>query len=111
MHETYDVFHVSRLCDSDVSVAKESNLVAFSLYDAMNEEAASDIFYKHDRALFDLAVSPWTQGNLIPHMHDERIHAISFGSYGYSLSFRNQFADFLHHNSLIFDYCTHTGQR
>lgn len=102
---------MSSFCDTDVSVTHESELVAFSFDNSVDDVAASDVLYECDCTFADLLVSPRAEDQLIAHVHDERIHAVAFGGYGYGLAFRNQSADFCHHESLVFDYRSHSGSK
>ena len=97
MHEGDDVFYVCSLGDADIAVSHEGNPVAFSFYDSVDYVAASGVLDKNHGALPDVFIFPWTQYQLITHVHDERVHAISFAYDRHGLAFRNQFADFRHH--------------
>jgi hypothetical protein len=111
MHEGDDLLNAGCLCDADVAVSHESDLVSLPADDAVYDIHAPDVFRKYNSTLSDVCVSPWTKDDLVAHMHDERVHAVAFGAYGHSLSFRNQSADFCHHKTLLFDDCAHTRSK
>ena len=89
-------------CLTYVAVSFEDDDVAFSFDDSVDEDIASDVAYKGYCASSDVAVSPWTEGDLIPHMEQERVHAVALCSQGYGLAFSNEFADFLEHQFLVY---------
>ena len=68
----------------------------------MDEDIASEVAYKGYCASSDVAVSPWSEGDLVPHMEQERVHAVALCSQGYGLAFSNEFADFFEHLFLIY---------
>ena len=91
-------------CLTYVAVAFEGDEVAFSFDDSVDEDVASDIAYKGYCASSDVAVSPWTEGDLIPHVEQERVHAIALRCNGYGLAFSNEFADFFVHRVFVYAY-------
>jgi len=96
---------------SNIAVSHECQHIAVSSYDPVYQKIASQILYQYDCTLLYLLIRPWTQCYLVAHMHDERVHAVAFCTDGYSVAFGNQFPDFLHHDLLIFDNCTHIGPK
>ena len=89
-------------CLTYVAVAFEGDEVAFSFDDSVDEDIASEVAYKGYCASSDVAVSPWTEGDLIPHVEQERVHAIALRCNGYGLAFSNEFADFFVHLFLVY---------
>lgn len=89
-------------CLTYVAVSFECYYVAFSFDDSVDEDVASDVAYKGYCASADVAVSPWAEGDLIPHMEQERVHAVALCSQRYGLAFSNEFADFFEHLFLVY---------
>ena len=81
-------------CLTYVAVSFECYYVAFSFDDSVDEDIASDVAYKGYCASSDVAVSPWSEGDLVSHMDDARIHAVADCCQGYHATFSNDFADF-----------------
>jgi hypothetical protein len=97
LHESDDFARACGLSQTDVSVSHESQPVAVSFDDAMDQVCTSCIFCQYDSTFFNLFILPWSYGYLIFEVYDEWVHAVSFGRDGYGLAFRNQSADFRHH--------------
>jgi hypothetical protein len=111
VHKGDHVLYKSGFFEADVSVTHEGNLVSLSSDYSVDYVTASYVFDKNHCAFPDVLIFPWTEDKLIAHMHDERVHAVAFGGYGYGLAFRNQSADFFHHYSLFFDNHTHSAPK
>lgn len=77
----------------------------------MDDECSSAVLDEYYRPCGDLLVGPWTEGNLIAHVHDERIHAVALGCDRYGPALGDQSADFRHHYSLFFDKSTHDASK
>lgn len=69
-------------------------MVAFSFDDSVEDDVASEVAYECYCARADVAVGPWSEGDLVSHMDYARIHAVADCSYGYHATFSNDFADF-----------------
>ena len=89
-------------CLTYVAVAFEGDEVAFSFDDSVDEDVASEVAYKGYCASADVAVSPWTEGDLVPHVEQERVHAIALRCNGYGLAFSNESTDFFEHLFLVY---------
>ena len=87
---------------TDVSVTFEDDDVALSFDDAVDEDVASEVAYKGYCASTDVAVSPWPEGDLVPHVEQERVHAVALRSESYGLAFSNESADFGEHLFLVY---------
>lgn len=88
---------------SDVSVAFEVDDVPFSLYYSVDQDIAPYVAHEGHCAFTDVLIGPWTKGDLVSQMEQERVHAVTFRCEGNARSFSNQFADFDEHNLLV--YC------
>ena len=102
MHDAGDSVKSRFFCLTYVAVSFECYYVAFSFDDSVDEDVASDVAYKGYCASADVAVTPCSEGDLVPHVEQERVHAVALCSQGYGLAFSNEFADFLEHLFLVY---------
>ena len=101
MHDAGNALKSRFLLLADVAVAFEDDDVAFSAYDSVDEDVASQVADHCDCASADVAVCPWTEGYLVAQMCKEWVHAVAFDGDGYGVAFSNESADFLIHRVFV----------
>ena len=104
VHDAGDALEIRFFLQAYIAVSFEDDDVSFSTYDSMDQDITSDVTHEGHCAFAYVTVSPWPEGDLVPQMHQERVHAVAFDRKGYGFALSNEFADFLIHHLLVDGY-------